>query len=102
MEGGHAVGARTPFGGSTTGATRMARQNLRAKIFEVVQDDGDETAQPGSYQHSLGMRRRWERKAQMMGLKLRWKNPVREGITKGLFDLHDGGTVQDVILIASE
>ena len=73
--------------GSSLSATD---ENHRAKIVEIVRDEGDETAQPGSYQHSLGMRRRAEKEAQARGLTLYWKHSVREGITTGIFDLRDG------------
>ena len=71
-------------------SSQLTTANHFAKIVEVVEDEGDETAQPGSYQHSLGMRRRAEREARKKGLKLLWKYPIREGITTGIYDLRDG------------
>ena len=59
----------------------------QAKIMEVFQDEGDVTARPGSYQHSLGLRRKAEREAEEKGVKISWKYPVREGNTSGLFDV---------------
>lgn len=70
----------------------------QAKIIEILRDEGDENAQPGSYQHSLGMRRKAERDAISKGVKLYWKFPVREGITTGLFELRDGTNYDDKML----
>ena len=72
----------------------VAKEDFQALIMEVVQDKGDVTAQPGSYQHSLGMRRKAEMEAKEKdtGTTLAWKYPVREGITEGLYILRDGST----------
>lgn len=64
-----------------------------AYINEVLLDEGDVTAQPGSYQHSLGMRRKAEAHALERGIKnLLWKFPVREGVLSDLYLLRDGTT----------
>ena len=64
-----------------------------AYINEVLLDEGDATAQPGSYQHSLGMRRKAEAHALERGIKnLLWKFPVREGVLSDLYLLRDGTT----------
>ena len=63
-----------------------------ALILEVVPDEGDISAQPGSYQHSVGMRRNAEAESLEKGLNLTWKYPVREGVTSDLFKLRDGST----------
>ncbi|GFH52830.1 hypothetical protein CTEN210_09306 [Chaetoceros tenuissimus] len=64
-----------------------------AYIKKVLLDEGDVTAQPGSYQHSLGMRRKAEAHALKRGIKnLLWKFPVREGVLSDLYLLRDGTT----------
>jgi tRNA (Thr-GGU) A37 N-methylase len=67
-------------------------EKQHAVILEVVPDEGDISAQPGSYQHSVGIRRKAEVEALEKGLNLIWKYPVREGVTSGLFKLRDGST----------
>ena len=64
-----------------------------AYIDKVLLDEGDVTAQPGSYQHSLGMRRKAEAHALERGIKnLLWKFPAREGELSDLYLLRDGTT----------
>jgi len=67
-------------------------EKKHAVILRVSPDEGDISAQPGSYQHSVGMRRKAEAEALEKGLNLIWKYPVREGVTSGLLKLRDGST----------
>ena len=57
-----------------------------ALIVDIWPDPGDITANEGSYQHNLALRRREEQKAATVGKILKWTNPVREGVTRGLCD----------------
>ena len=63
-------------------------QQNDAEIIDVVVDNGDATALPGSYPYNLAQRRFAEMKSGKS--KLHWANPVREGVTDGLFELRDG------------
>jgi tRNA-Thr(GGU) m(6)t(6)A37 methyltransferase TsaA len=82
----------------TFGAFRVCfRVNTRikhAEVTSVVVDSGDLAASKGSYPHNLALRHVAEQEAKENGQKLKWANPVREGITKGLFDLQHGGTYE--------
>ena len=67
-----------------------------AHINHVFKDPGDISAQAGSYQHNLALRRQAEKQAHVKGMKnLVWLNPVREGDTSGFLDL-EGGRKWDV------
>jgi len=68
--------------------------NQCAMILEVVEDEGDVTAQAGSYQHSVGMRRKAEAEAREKGMNLVWEFPIREGVTEGILKLRDGTTYE--------
>ena len=61
-----------------------------AEIVSVHKDQGDATAEPGSYQHSLHLRRSAEMKALERGVKLKWARPVKEGNPAGLYELESG------------
>ena len=61
-----------------------------AEIVSVHKDQGDATAEPGSYQHSLHLRRTAEMKAFERGVKLKWARPVQEGNPEGLYELESG------------
>lgn len=61
-----------------------------AEIVSVHKDLGDATAEPGSYQHSLHLRRTAEMKAFERGVKLKWARPVQEGNPQGLYELEGG------------
>ena len=61
-----------------------------AEIVDVVVDDGDMSASPGSYPYNLAQRRLRQTLAGKQTLF--WENPVREGVTEGLFELRDGTT----------
>jgi tRNA-Thr(GGU) m(6)t(6)A37 methyltransferase TsaA len=65
-----------------------------AEVTSVVVDSGDLAASKGSYPHNLALRRAAEHEAKESGKKIKWANPVREGITQGLFDLQNGGTYE--------
>lgn len=65
-----------------------------AEVTSVVVDSGDLAASKGSYPHSLALRRVAEQEAKEDGKNLKWANPVREGITQGLFELQNGGTYE--------
>lgn len=62
-----------------------------ANIVGVHVDEGDITASETSYPHNLALRRLAEEEARASDVKLAWRSRVREGVTKGLFDLHGGG-----------
>jgi tRNA-Thr(GGU) m(6)t(6)A37 methyltransferase TsaA len=66
----------------------------QAEVTSVVVDSGDLAASKGSYPHNLALRHLAEQEAKETGKKLKWANPVREGITQGLFDLQSGGTYE--------
>lgn len=94
-------------GKATTGAYGMTFNTLRvsfavavgadgkgtATVVAADEDPGDPSAPPGTYQHSMHLRRRAEAEAAAMGRKacLRWRHPVREGVVRGLLDLKGGG-----------
>lgn len=61
-----------------------------AEIVDVVVDDGDLSASPGSYPYNLAQRRLVQSLAGKQTLL--WANPIREGVTVGLFELRDGTT----------
>ena len=61
-----------------------------AEIVSVQKDQGDATAESGSYQHSLYLRRQAEMEASRRGIKLTWMRPVQEGNTKDLYQLESG------------
>jgi len=61
-----------------------------ASVTGVTVDEGDISASKGSYPHNLALRRLAENEAKEYGTKLEWANPVREGVTKGLFALRGG------------
>lgn len=61
-----------------------------AEIVSVKKDQGDASAEPGSYQHSLHLRRSAELKALERGIKLKWKRPVQEGNPESLYELEGG------------
>ncbi len=64
-----------------------------AVVVAAQVDPGDTTAPAGSYQHSVALRRSAEMEAAHNRRKpLAWKQPVREGVVEGLFDLRGGGT----------
>jgi hypothetical protein len=58
-----------------------------AQVVHAQRDMGDLTACPGSYQHSLALRRQAEAQSTT---QLQWANPVREGEVDGLWDLANG------------
>ena len=60
-------------------------------VTQLILDEGDSMAAPGSYPHSLALRRRAEACARERGLELEWRCSVKEGITDDLFDLKGGG-----------
>ena len=62
-------------------------QTGTATIEHVLLDQGDLAAQPGSYPHNLALRRQAEQRSNH---KVPWADPVREGITTGLWELKDG------------
>mmetsp|Transcript_20841 Transcript_20841/g.59767 ORF Transcript_20841/g.59767 Transcript_20841/m.59767 type:complete len:468 (-) Transcript_20841:3802-5205(-) len=61
-----------------------------AEIISAQKDQGDATAEPGSYQHSLYLRRQAEMEASRRGIKLNWMRPVQEGNAEGLYKLVSG------------
>ena len=65
--------------------------NEEATITGVIVDEGDITASKGSYPHNLALRRLAEQEAQKSGIQIEWASPVREGVTRGLFELLRGG-----------
>jgi hypothetical protein len=70
---------------------QQQQQKYCALINKIFKDPGDITAQKGSYQHNLALRRKAEKDAHEMGKKKPiWLNPVREGDVHGLFYLRDG------------
>jgi hypothetical protein len=73
----------------------LSDEKQRAVILEVLRDEGDITAQAGSYQHSVGIRRKAEAEAEEKGIQLVWEFPVREGVTDGLLKLRDGSTYKN-------
>lgn len=61
-----------------------------AEIISVQKDQGDPTAESGSYQHSLYLRRQAEMEASRRGIKLTWMRPVQEGNAEDLYQLESG------------
>ncbi|KAI2503810.1 hypothetical protein MHU86_10615 [Fragilaria crotonensis] len=66
-------------------------QDGAVHVTQVVLDEGDLKAAPGSYPHNLALRRRAEANAREKGRQLEWRCSVKEGITDDLFDLEGGG-----------
>jgi tRNA-Thr(GGU) m(6)t(6)A37 methyltransferase TsaA len=66
-------------------------QDCAVHVTQVVLDEGDLKATPGSYPHNLALRRRAEACAREQGRHLEWCSSVKEGITHDLFDLKGGG-----------
>jgi hypothetical protein len=70
-------------------------QQPEARIVGILVDDGDISAFKGSYPYNLALRRAAERHArECHGTTLEWANPVREGVTEGLYDLTNGTSIQ--------
>lgn len=65
-------------------------KSMFAEIMAVCRDQGDPAAEPGSYQHSLHLRRAAEMEAFQRGEKLKWARPVQEGNVEGLYELESG------------
>jgi hypothetical protein len=71
------------------------QQQPEARIISILVDDGDISAFKGSYPYNLALRRAAERHArECHGTTLEWANPVREGVTEGLYDLTNGTSIQ--------
>jgi hypothetical protein len=71
------------------------QQQPEARIVGILVDDGDISAFKGSYPYNLALRRAAERHArECHGPTLKWANPVREGVTEGLYDLTNGTYIQ--------
>ena len=66
-------------------------QDGAVHVTQLMLDEGDVKAAPGSYPHNLALRRRAEACARECGLELEWRCSVKEGITDDLFDLRKGG-----------
>jgi tRNA-Thr(GGU) m(6)t(6)A37 methyltransferase TsaA len=66
-------------------------QEGAATVTQVMLDEGDLHATPGSYPHNLALRRQAEKRARDKGLKIEWQSLVREGVTEDLFALKAGG-----------
>lgn len=62
-----------------------------ATVTQIMLDEGDLHATPGSYPHNLALRRQAEKRAQEKGLTIVWHSVVREGVTEDLFTLKGGG-----------
>jgi hypothetical protein len=68
-------------------------------IISILVEDGDISAFKGSYPYNLALRRAAERHArECHSTTLEWANPVREGVTEGLYDLTNGTYLQYSII----